>query len=175
MIRISCMLCLLCAVEEYLFVVKAPGQQLTEAQTRTPLLGPTGPSCTLSFDFALTGNLNHIGERLNVSIGLLAFWKDKAFRSFGGFFCFCFFFCGCCRRAVRQGDWQHAGHAAETVGVHRKDGNRWGGMAAGQPDYRSQKTSFPGQPYLFLKLQYPQNSSAFLKKTNFLWRNIKDM
>ncbi|KAM9338394.1 apical endosomal glycoprotein [Symphorus nematophorus] len=50
------------AKEEYLYVVKAPGQQLTEAQTRTPLLGPSGPACTLNFDFALTGNPGHIGE-----------------------------------------------------------------------------------------------------------------
>ncbi|XP_068430298.1 apical endosomal glycoprotein [Clinocottus analis] len=48
--------------EEYLYVSESPGQQLTEAQTRTPLLGPTGPACTLSFDFALTGNLDHVGE-----------------------------------------------------------------------------------------------------------------
>ncbi|XP_073334470.1 apical endosomal glycoprotein [Pagrus major] len=48
--------------EEYLSVDVAPGQQLTEALTRTPLLGPSGPACTLSFDFALTGNPGHIGE-----------------------------------------------------------------------------------------------------------------
>ncbi|XP_040915419.1 apical endosomal glycoprotein [Toxotes jaculatrix] len=48
--------------EEYLYVGEAPGQQLTEAQTRTPLLGPSGPACSLSFDFALTGNPDHIGE-----------------------------------------------------------------------------------------------------------------
>ncbi|TNN27097.1 Apical endosomal glycoprotein [Liparis tanakae] len=48
--------------EEYLYVSEAPGQQLTRAQTRTPLLGPSGPACTLSFDFALTGNVTHIGE-----------------------------------------------------------------------------------------------------------------
>ncbi|XP_035995951.1 apical endosomal glycoprotein [Fundulus heteroclitus] len=48
--------------EEYLYVAEAAGQQLTEAQTRTPLLGPTGPACNLSFDFALTGSLEHIGE-----------------------------------------------------------------------------------------------------------------
>ncbi|XP_074546806.1 apical endosomal glycoprotein [Halichoeres trimaculatus] len=48
--------------EEYLYVAEATGQQLTEAQTRTPLLGPSGPACTLSFDFALTGNPDHIGE-----------------------------------------------------------------------------------------------------------------
>ncbi|XP_036973964.1 apical endosomal glycoprotein isoform X1 [Acanthopagrus latus] len=48
--------------EEYLSVDVSPGQQLTEAQTRTPLLGPSGPACTLRFDFALTGNPEHIGE-----------------------------------------------------------------------------------------------------------------
>ncbi|XP_034048992.1 apical endosomal glycoprotein [Thalassophryne amazonica] len=48
--------------DEYLIVVDASGQQLTEAQTRTPLLGPSGPACTLSFDFALTGTLDSIGE-----------------------------------------------------------------------------------------------------------------
>ncbi|XP_068609348.1 apical endosomal glycoprotein [Brachionichthys hirsutus] len=48
--------------EEYLYVSGAPGQQLTDAQTRTPLLGPTGPACALKFDFALTGNASHIGE-----------------------------------------------------------------------------------------------------------------
>ncbi|XP_044029538.1 apical endosomal glycoprotein isoform X2 [Siniperca chuatsi] len=48
--------------EDYLYVAEAPGQQLTDAQTRTPLLGPSGPACTLSFDFALTGNPDHIGE-----------------------------------------------------------------------------------------------------------------
>ncbi|XP_062268278.1 apical endosomal glycoprotein [Platichthys flesus] len=47
--------------EEYLYVAQASGQQLTEAQTRTPLLGPSGPACSLSFDFALTGNPAHIG------------------------------------------------------------------------------------------------------------------
>lgn len=77
MIKTTCILYLLCAVEEYLYVVKAPGQQLTEAQTRTPLLGPTGPACTLSFDFALTGNLNHIGERFKVSFGFWCFRKTK--------------------------------------------------------------------------------------------------
>lgn len=43
-------------------MVKSPGQLLTEAQVRTPLLGPTGPACTLSFEYALTGNPGHIGE-----------------------------------------------------------------------------------------------------------------
>ncbi|XP_043952232.1 apical endosomal glycoprotein [Gambusia affinis] len=47
---------------EFLYVAEAAGQQLTEAQIRTPLLGPTGPACNLSFDFALTGSLDHIGE-----------------------------------------------------------------------------------------------------------------
>ncbi|XP_041816416.1 apical endosomal glycoprotein [Chelmon rostratus] len=50
------------AKEEYLYVASAPGQQMTEAETRTPFLGPTGPACTLSFDFALSGNPSHIGE-----------------------------------------------------------------------------------------------------------------
>ncbi|XP_077354338.1 apical endosomal glycoprotein isoform X1 [Festucalex cinctus] len=50
------------AKEEYLYVAKSPGQQLTEAQTRTPLLGPSGPACTLQFDFALTGEPAHIGD-----------------------------------------------------------------------------------------------------------------
>lgn len=48
--------------EEYLYVVKSAGQQLTDAQTRTPLLGPSGAACNLSFDFALTGNPDHIGD-----------------------------------------------------------------------------------------------------------------
>uniref|UniRef100_A0A672JN69 MAM domain-containing protein n=1 Tax=Salarias fasciatus TaxID=181472 RepID=A0A672JN69_SALFA len=48
--------------EEYLYVVSASGQQLTDAQTRTPLLGPTGPACTMTFDFALTGHPDHIGD-----------------------------------------------------------------------------------------------------------------
>ncbi|XP_037547712.1 apical endosomal glycoprotein [Nematolebias whitei] len=48
--------------EEYLYVAEAPGQQLTEAQTRTPLLGPTGPACNLNFDFTLAGSSDHIGE-----------------------------------------------------------------------------------------------------------------
>lgn len=73
-IKTTCIFYLLCCVEEYLLVVNAPGQQLTEAQTRTPLLGPTGPACTLSFDFALTGNLDHIGERLTHR---LASWVFK--------------------------------------------------------------------------------------------------
>nr|XP_055035973.1 apical endosomal glycoprotein [Misgurnus anguillicaudatus] len=48
--------------ETFLFVTSAPGQQLTEAQTRTPLLGPSGPSCTLQFSYSLTGSNPHIGE-----------------------------------------------------------------------------------------------------------------
>ncbi|XP_039856701.1 apical endosomal glycoprotein isoform X2 [Simochromis diagramma] len=50
------------AHEEFLYVAKAPGQQLTEAQTRTPLLGPTGPNCSMSFDYALTGKPSYIGD-----------------------------------------------------------------------------------------------------------------
>ncbi|KAM9323035.1 apical endosomal glycoprotein [Pholidichthys leucotaenia] len=48
--------------EEYLYVAEAPGQQLTKAQTRSSLLGPTGPACTLSFNYSLTGNLTHTSE-----------------------------------------------------------------------------------------------------------------
>ncbi|XP_021324713.2 apical endosomal glycoprotein isoform X2 [Danio rerio] len=48
--------------EEFLFVTAAPGQQLSEAQTRTPLLGPSGPVCTLQFSYSLTGTNPHIGE-----------------------------------------------------------------------------------------------------------------
>ncbi|XP_061657393.1 apical endosomal glycoprotein [Syngnathoides biaculeatus] len=48
--------------EEYLYVAEASGQHLTEAQTRTPLLGPSGPACSIQFDFALTGHPAHIGD-----------------------------------------------------------------------------------------------------------------
>lgn len=48
--------------EKYLSVVAAPGQQLSEAQTRTPLLGPSGPSCSVSFSYQLTGKSTHIGD-----------------------------------------------------------------------------------------------------------------
>ncbi|KAK7131349.1 hypothetical protein R3I94_016476 [Phoxinus phoxinus] len=48
--------------EEFLFVVGAPGQQLSEAQTRTPLLGPSGPACTLQFSYSLSGSNPHIGD-----------------------------------------------------------------------------------------------------------------
>ncbi|XP_041916019.1 apical endosomal glycoprotein [Alosa sapidissima] len=47
---------------KYLSVVAAPGQQLSEAQTRTPLLGPSGPSCSLSFSYRLTGKNPRIGD-----------------------------------------------------------------------------------------------------------------
>lgn len=60
-----------------MYVAKAPGQQMTDAQTRTPLLGPTGPACTLSFDFALIGNLTHVGERPDVSFWLLLLSKRR--------------------------------------------------------------------------------------------------
>uniref|UniRef100_H3CHH6 MAM domain-containing protein n=1 Tax=Tetraodon nigroviridis TaxID=99883 RepID=H3CHH6_TETNG len=54
-----------CAVEEYLHVVNAPGQQLTGAQTRTPLLGPTGPACTLrSFFFFYVGAAGELSVRV---------------------------------------------------------------------------------------------------------------
>lgn len=49
--------------EEYLGVTEASGQQRTEAQMRTPLLGPSGPVCKMSFNFSLTGSSDHIGEK----------------------------------------------------------------------------------------------------------------
>ncbi|XP_036070478.1 apical endosomal glycoprotein isoform X2 [Oryzias melastigma] len=48
--------------EEYLGITEASGQQRTEAQMRTPLLGPSGPVCKMSFNFSLTGSSDHIGE-----------------------------------------------------------------------------------------------------------------
>ncbi|KPP61333.1 hypothetical protein Z043_120582 [Scleropages formosus] len=54
--------------EEYLYVTEAPGQQLTEARTRSPLLGPSGPACTLRFTYSLTGSTPDIGE---VSVSLI--------------------------------------------------------------------------------------------------------
>ncbi|XP_037401964.1 apical endosomal glycoprotein [Pygocentrus nattereri] len=53
--------------EVFLYVTDAPGQQLTEAQTRTPLLGPSGPSCTLQFSYSLSGSNPHTGE-LSVAV-----------------------------------------------------------------------------------------------------------
>ncbi|XP_051959862.1 apical endosomal glycoprotein [Xyrauchen texanus] len=41
---------------EFLFLTSAPGQHLSEAQTRTPLLGPSGPACSLQFSYRLNGN-----------------------------------------------------------------------------------------------------------------------
>lgn len=54
-------LCMFVSLEEFLFVTGAPGQQLSEAQTRTPLLGPSGPVCTLQFSYSLSGSNPHIG------------------------------------------------------------------------------------------------------------------
>ncbi|XP_053504858.1 apical endosomal glycoprotein [Ictalurus furcatus] len=48
--------------EAFLYVGEAAGQQLTEAQTRTPPLGPSGLACTLEFSYSLTGSNPHIGE-----------------------------------------------------------------------------------------------------------------
>uniref|UniRef100_A0A8C9RN93 MAM domain-containing protein n=1 Tax=Scleropages formosus TaxID=113540 RepID=A0A8C9RN93_SCLFO len=56
------------SIEEYLYVTEAPGQQLTEARTRSPLLGPSGPACTLRFTYSLTGSTPDIGE---VSVSLI--------------------------------------------------------------------------------------------------------
>ncbi|KAL2099479.1 hypothetical protein ACEWY4_003873 [Coilia grayii] len=54
--------------ERYLSIVAAPGQQLTEAQMRTPLLGPSGPACSLSFSYRLIGRNPHIGS---VALGVV--------------------------------------------------------------------------------------------------------
>ncbi|XP_072310635.1 apical endosomal glycoprotein isoform X2 [Eucyclogobius newberryi] len=51
----------LTSTEVQLFVAEAAGQQKTPAQMKTPLLGPSGPACTLHFDYALTGSTEHIG------------------------------------------------------------------------------------------------------------------
>lgn len=63
-------------LEEYLYVAEAPGQQLTEAQTRTPLLGPTGPACNLNFDFTLAGSSDHIGK-LQFNKCHFCFYQDR--------------------------------------------------------------------------------------------------
>ncbi|XP_033831819.1 apical endosomal glycoprotein isoform X2 [Periophthalmus magnuspinnatus] len=48
--------------EVVLYVAESAGHQRTPAQMKTPLLGPSGPICTMSFDYALTGSPGHIGE-----------------------------------------------------------------------------------------------------------------
>ncbi|XP_029301211.1 apical endosomal glycoprotein [Cottoperca gobio] len=80
--------------EEYLYVAEAPGQQLTEAQTRTPLLGPSGPACTLSFDFALTGSAEHIGELSVRVIDSLLGMRPKLWEFSG-------------KTGTEEGAWQH--------------------------------------------------------------------
>ncbi|XP_035245998.1 apical endosomal glycoprotein isoform X1 [Anguilla anguilla] len=56
----------------YLYVTEFPGQQLSEARARTPLLGPSGPACAVEFSYSLTGNSSHIGElSVNVIDGAL--------------------------------------------------------------------------------------------------------
>ncbi|XP_074472870.1 apical endosomal glycoprotein [Sebastes fasciatus] len=80
--------------EEYLYVAKAPGQQLTEARTLTPLLGPSGPACTLSFDFALTGNPDHIGELSVRVIDSLLGARPKLWEFSG-------------KTGTEEGAWQH--------------------------------------------------------------------
>ncbi|KAG7476848.1 hypothetical protein MATL_G00087170 [Megalops atlanticus] len=62
--------------EEYLYVTEAPGQQLSEARTRTPPLGPSGPVCTLRLSYSLTGNSSRIGElSLSVIDKVLGTWS----------------------------------------------------------------------------------------------------
>ncbi|KAG7279276.1 hypothetical protein CRUP_033212 [Coryphaenoides rupestris] len=66
--------------EVYLYVSEAPGQQLTGAESRSPPLGPSGPACSLTFSYALTGPPEHIGELsvrlIDSSLGLLpALWE----------------------------------------------------------------------------------------------------
>lgn len=61
MIVYICSMHTCCHLEEFLYVTSAPGQQLTEAQARTPLLGPSGPVCTMQFSYSLTGRHSHIG------------------------------------------------------------------------------------------------------------------
>ncbi|XP_031133327.1 apical endosomal glycoprotein isoform X1 [Sander lucioperca] len=80
--------------EEYLYVADAPGQQLTEAQTRTPLLGPSGPACTLSFDFALTGTPDHIGELSVRVIDSLLGMRPKLWEFSG-------------KTGTGEGEWKH--------------------------------------------------------------------
>ncbi|KAK2888523.1 apical endosomal glycoprotein [Channa argus] len=80
--------------EEYLYVTEAPGQQLTEAQTHTPLLGPSGPACTLSFDFALTGISDHIGE-LSVRVMDSFLGMQPKLWEFSG------------KTGIEEGAWQH--------------------------------------------------------------------
>uniref|UniRef100_A0A3B5AVT8 MAM domain containing 4 n=1 Tax=Stegastes partitus TaxID=144197 RepID=A0A3B5AVT8_9TELE len=81
--------------DEYLYVVEAPGQQLTAAQTRTPLLGPSGPACSLSFDFALTGNPAHIGD-LSVKVIDSLLGERPALWEFSG------------KTGTDEESWQHA-------------------------------------------------------------------
>ncbi|KAL7376442.1 hypothetical protein ABVT39_008220 [Epinephelus coioides] len=81
--------------EDHLYVAEAPGQQLTEAQTRTPLLGPSGPACTLSFDYELSGNPSHIGE-LSVRVFDSLLGIQPKLWEFSG------------RTGAGEGAWQHA-------------------------------------------------------------------
>ncbi|XP_072228678.1 apical endosomal glycoprotein [Leuresthes tenuis] len=81
--------------EEYLYVAEAPGQQMAEAQTRTPLLGPTGPACNMSFDFALTGSSDHIGE-LSVRVIDSLLGIGPKLWEFSG------------KTGTEEGAWQHA-------------------------------------------------------------------
>lgn len=63
-------MCVSVLSEVFLYVTGAPGQQLTEAQTRTPLLGPSGLSCTLQFSYSVTGSNPHAGSLQAVHLKL---------------------------------------------------------------------------------------------------------
>nr|XP_015798985.2 apical endosomal glycoprotein [Nothobranchius furzeri] len=91
--------------EEYLYVTEAPGQQLTEAQTRTPLLGPTGPACNLTFDFALSGTSDHIGD-LSIRVIDSMLGPGPKLWEFGG------------RTGAEEDAWKHA-HILIGVRKHR--------------------------------------------------------
>lgn len=149
-IETTCILYLFCAVDEYLYVANAPGQQLTEAQTRTPLLGPTGPACTLSFDFALAGNLNHIGKRLNASYGFLCFQKAKHAGHW-----WMWVLQGSCPSGWLTACWacsRNCGDLLERREPTRRHGSR--------STWRSEPESIVSRSALLSKLQCPPNSSA---------------
>lgn len=78
--------------ERCLSVVASPGQQLSEAQIRTPLLGPSGPGCSLSFSYQLVGKNPHIGD-LYLSVVDSVLGRQAQPWEFGG------------RTSENSGDW----------------------------------------------------------------------